>query len=405
MYALLAIAPFVVIASASSYVLNMSPPATSPGAIWGDVRGITEVIIVIGLYLLALYIRLIDKERRMNKLTYINIAIVAASGVVPLAFSTANAYVLASLPLYVLLTYDSLKGEKTRLQTGTTAAQVETLTNIVNLFVEYVSEDEMKRELESLKGYEEYIDWARNVARDFVTAEKKKLDLGRGVLLYGPPGTGKTALAMVIAYFVLQERRNNGLEEGVVVRLTPKILSKYYGEAEQFVHALFDFAIKKHAIIIADEVERYIWRRQMFVSDDITPKVVATFLEALDNPKIRAAPVLFVATTNSPLLADEAFFRSGRFYKVLEVGLPDVAAIRRIISGFESTYNITLTEQERIELIRLSGITGDEIRYYFTCRSLGRDHQYCINDIKRIVELRNKIRGQLRHEEMERMIA
>ena len=404
MYVMLATAPLITIASAQSIILNLSPPAAAPGAIWGSIYGIVESVVVISLMYLSLYLWYSDRSSKFTILTWSSIASAILSGVVPLAFSTANWYVEGALPLFAYLIYDSAVRRKEMTKAGITQAQVETLEGVVNLFVEKVAESELLNELNAAKGYDELINWARETARDIVMAEKMKLDLGRGVLLYGPPGTGKSMLAYIVAYYILEERKKQGLEVGEVIRLTPRILSKYYGEAEQFVHALFDYASKKHAIIVADEVERYIWRRAMFVSDDITPKVVATFLESLDNPKVRAAPFVFIATTNSPLLADEAFLRPGRFFKVLEVKVPDPYIIRQIIAGFEGAFNVRLRDEERTELMRLEGLTGDDIRYYFTCRAIGRDHKYCVNDVKRLLEMRAKVKGMAQHQEEQRLL-
>ncbi|KAK1276092.1 Katanin p60 ATPase-containing subunit A1 [Acorus gramineus] len=124
----------------------------------------------------------------------------------------------------------------------------------------------------------------------------------RGILLFGPPGTGKTMLAKAIA--------NEAGASFINVSMST-ITSKWFGEDEKNVRALFTLAAKvSPTIIFVDEVDSMLGER-----------------------------ILVLAATNRPFDLDEAIIR--RFERRIMVGLPSVENREMILK--------TLLAKEKVE--------------------------------------------------------
>ncbi|MBA3391293.1 MAG: ATP-binding protein [Deltaproteobacteria bacterium] len=92
----------------------------------------------------------------------------------------------------------------------------------------------------------------RRVYEDWGFAAKVGKGLGVSALFSGPPGTGKTMVAALIA-------RDLGLELYQVD--VSKVVSKFIGETEQNLAALFDAAEAGHAILLFDEADALFGKR------------------------------------------------------------------------------------------------------------------------------------------------
>lgn len=157
----------------------------------------------------------------------------------------------------------------------------------------------------------------------------KLLGPQKGVLLYGPPGTGKTMLAKAIAK-----------ESGAVfinVRIS-NLMSKWFGDAQKLVAAVFSLAHKlQPAIIFIDEVDSFLGQRRNTDHEALT-NMKTEFMALWDGfTTDQNARVMVLAATNRPSELDEAILR--RLPQAFEIGIPDRrerAEILRVILKGES---------------------------------------------------------------------
>ena len=152
-----------------------------------------------------------------------------------------------------------------------------------------------------------------------------------GTLLYGPPGCSKTMLARAVAS---ASGRNFITVKG------PELHSKYVGESEKAVRALFARAVASApSVIFLDELDGLVGRRGGGSGGPSAADRVLTQLlgemdglaaDARGDAKKRRS-VSVVAATNRPDLVDPALLRPGRFDRTLYVpppsGWEDRAAI------------------------------------------------------------------------------
>ncbi|KAL2334821.1 hypothetical protein Fmac_016034 [Flemingia macrophylla] len=124
----------------------------------------------------------------------------------------------------------------------------------------------------------------------------------RGILLFGPPGTGKTMLAKAIA--------NEAGASFINVSMST-ITSKWFGEDEKNVRALFTLAAKvAPTIIFVDEVDSMLGQRTRVGEHEAMRKIKNEFMTHWDG--LLTGPneqILVLAATNRPFDLDEAIIR------------------------------------------------------------------------------------------------
>lgn len=142
-----------------------------------------------------------------------------------------------------------------------------------------------------------------------------------GIIFYGPPGTGKTLLAMVIATKVDAEVYN--------IKMTDIATNAFINTGANSIKDLFAFIrakaeqnSKKHVIIILDEMDAILKKRDGINQSDEDKKIVNTFLAEMSGFDTRSN-VMFIGTTNNYDSLDSAVVRSGRFSTKVKVDLPD----------------------------------------------------------------------------------
>uniref|UniRef100_A0A7I4B0U7 AAA+ ATPase domain-containing protein n=1 Tax=Physcomitrium patens TaxID=3218 RepID=A0A7I4B0U7_PHYPA len=148
-------------------------------------------------------------------------------------------------------------------------------------------------------------------------AHGKLLRPQKGVLLFGPPGTGKTLLAKAIA----KESRAVFIN----VRIS-NLMSKWFGDAQKLVTAVFTLAYKlQPSIIFIDEVDSFLGQRRVTEHEALT-NMKTEFMALWDGFTTdlfvsENARVMVLAATNRPWELDEAILR--RLPRAFEVGMPD----------------------------------------------------------------------------------
>ena len=185
--------------------------------------------------------------------------------------------------------------------------------------------------------------------------KKMGIEPPKGVLLTGPPGTGKTMLAKAVA---------NSTSATFLGMVGSELAQKYIGEGGRLVRELFDLARQRApAIIFIDEIDA-IGSKRLDSSTSGDREVQRTLMQllaemdgfnSLENVKI-------IAATNRPELLDRALLRPGRFDRVIDVGLPDLAGRTHILAIL--TKDVPLNS--KIDLAdfarKTEGFTGAELK-------------------------------------------
>ncbi|XP_019463060.1 PREDICTED: uncharacterized protein LOC109361970 isoform X1 [Lupinus angustifolius] len=144
----------------------------------------------------------------------------------------------------------------------------------------------------------------------------------KGILLFGPPGTGKTMLAKAIA----TEAGANFINISM-----SSITSKWFGEGEKYVKAVFSLASKiAPSVIFVDEVDSMLGRRENPGEHEAMRKMKNEFMVNWDGLRTKDTErVLVLAATNRPFDLDEAVIR--RLPRRLMVNLPDAPNRAKIL--------------------------------------------------------------------------
>ena len=174
----------------------------------------------------------------------------------------------------------------------------------------------------------------------------------KGLLLFGPPGNGKTMIARAVASECKATFFNISASS---------LTSKWVGEGEKLVRALFTAARERQpAIIFIDEVDSLLTERTSGEQES-TRRLKTEFLVQFDgvasDPSER---FLVMGATNRPQDLDEAVLR--RFVKRIYVPLPTTESRNSLLQTLLRNQNHNLGEKD-ISLLasQLEGYSGSDI--------------------------------------------
>ena len=176
---------------------------------------------------------------------------------------------------------------------------------------------------------------------------KSKIKPGYRVMLYGPSGTGKTLTASLLGKYTGKDVYRIDLS---------MIISKYIGETEKNLSALFDKAINKNWILFFDEADAIFGKRTNVrdAHDKYANQEVSYLLQ-----RIESHPGLVILASNFKSNIDAAFTR--RFQSIIEFEMPSYNERLQLWSN-NLPKNIEIAEDVNLkELSKKYDITGANI--------------------------------------------
>ncbi|KAL6923800.1 hypothetical protein FSST1_001074 [Fusarium sambucinum] len=218
------------------------------------------------------------------------------------------------------------------------------------------------------------LDIAKNALRETVVYPFLRPDLfmglrepARGMLLFGPPGTGKTMLARAVA----TESKSTFFSISA-----SSLTSKYLGESEKLVRALFGLArALAPSIIFVDEIDSLLSQRSGSGEHEATMRIKTEFLiqwsdlqraaagrETSEKDKERgdANRVLVLAATNLPWAIDEAARR--RFVRRQYIPLPEPTTRETQLRTLLGQQKHDLSNEDILKLVEMTdGFSGSDI--------------------------------------------
>ncbi|XP_024642125.1 ATPase family AAA domain-containing protein FIGL1 [Medicago truncatula] len=187
---------------------------------------------------------------------------------------------------------------------------------------------------------------------------------GKGLLLFGPPGTGKTMIGKAIA----------GEAKAAFFYISASSLSsKWYGEGEKLVRALFGVAsCRQPAVIFVDEIDSLLSQRMSNGNEhEASRRIKTQFLIEMEGFDGGDDQVLVIGATNRPQDLDEAARR--RLTKRLYIPLPSSEARAWIVRNLLEKDGLFKISNEEMEIIcnLTEGYSGSDMKNLVKDASMG----------------------------------
>ena len=198
----------------------------------------------------------------------------------------------------------------------------------------------------------------------------------KGILLFGPPGNGKTMIAKCIASRVQELSTKCKNKDGTKTKFvfitihTADLISKWVGETEKQIKALFDYAASNQpSIIFIDEIDS-LFQKRTEESKSNEVRVINEFLSRMDG--IRSSDstknnIYIIGATNRPNMIDDAALRrlTLKFYVPLPDDLGRIEIAKKKLSmnnmSSETIAKHFTDENWRDFAERSKNYTGDDI--------------------------------------------
>lgn len=167
-------------------------------------------------------------------------------------------------------------------------------------------------DIAGLEGAKETLKEAVVLPIKFPSLFQGKRQAWKGILLYGPPGTGKSYLAKAVA----TEANSTFFSIS-----SSDLVSKWMGESERLVKALFSMAREnKPSVIFIDEIDALCGPRGEGESE-ASRRIKTEILVQMEGVGNDSKGILVLGATNIPWQLDAAIRR--RFQRRVHIGLPD----------------------------------------------------------------------------------